>query len=291
MSSTVQTPGRFGNHFIRNMLMHIVAEKYDLMTEYSYWLIIYILGIPLYSGSQVYKENRILDSDVKMEVLLQEMDSSGFVLQTNLIMQGDIYCQTREMTNRIFKYLRSDRIRSGIIQANPFQSRYENNNDIFVHVRLGDVVDKNPGVAYYENVLKSLETKGYDHIYLSSDSPYHPICQKIIMRFQNTTCIQIDEIQTIQYASTCKYIVLSHGSFSAIIGYFAFFSKVYYPAYDESNRWYGDMFSVPGFQKVHHQSVYYRFWTKICIIIRESFHNFMKIGNKFSNFLYSFLHR
>ena len=252
MSSCVQTPGRFGNHFIRNVLMHILAEKYDLAMEYSYWEKIRALGISLYSGSQNFQENRILDSDAKMEALLQEMESlgSGFTLDKNLIMQGDIYCQTREMTNRIYAFLRSERIRDGIIQANPFRSRYENNRDIFVHIRLGDVADKNPGFAYYEKVLNSLETKGYDRIFLSSDSPFHPICQKIFMGFRNTSFLQVDEIQTIQFASTCRYVVLSHGSFSAIIGYLSFFSEVYYPAYDPEKIWYGDMFSVPGFLMV-----------------------------------------
>jgi hypothetical protein len=271
--------------------MHILAEKYDLMTEYSYWLIICILGIPLYSGSNNFPENRILDSDAKMEALLQEIESSSFVLQRNLIMQGDIYCQTKEMTNRIYDFLRSERIRSRIIQANPFQSRYQNNMDVFVHIRLGDVTDKNPGFAYYEKVLKSLEIKGYDRIFLSSDSPYHPICQQIFTRFRKTTCIQMDEIQIINYASTCKYVVLSHGSFSAIIGYFAFFSEVYYPAYDESERWYGDMFSVPGFQKVHHRSIYYTFLSKIYVVMREGFHIFTKRCNEFCHFLYSFVRR
>ena len=252
MSSCVQTPGRFGNHFIRNILMHILAEKYDLVVEYSYWAKIGVLGIPLYSGSKIFQENRIVDSDAKMEGLLQEIDSSNpeFIMQTNLIMQGDIYCQTREMTNRIYAYLRSDRIRDGIIQANPFHHNYKNNNDIFVHIRLGDVADKNPGFAYYEKVLKSLEKKGYGRIFLSSDSPSHPICQKIFTGFRNTSFIQLEEIQTIQYASTCRYVVLSHGSFSATIGYLSFFSEVYYPAYDAAKIWYGDMFSVPGFQKV-----------------------------------------
>jgi len=250
MSSTVQTPGRFGNHFIRNILMHILAEKYDLVMEYSYWSKIRVLGIPLYSGSKSFQENRLLDSDAKMEALLQEIDSSNFVLQTNLIMQGDIYCQTREMTNRIFNYLRSERIRDAIIQNNIVRYRYQKNDDIFVHIRLGDVADKNPGFAYYEKVLKSLETKGYDRIFLSSDSPSHPICQKIFMGFRNTSFLQVEEIQTIQFASTCRHVVLSHGSFSAIIGYLSFFSEVYYPAYDPEKIWYGDMFSVPGFQMV-----------------------------------------
>lgn len=59
----------------------------------------------------------------------------------------------------------------------------------------------------------------------------------------------MDEIHTIQFASTCKHIVLSHGSFSAVIGYLAFFSNVYYPAYGDT-MWYGDMFSIDGWKKL-----------------------------------------
>jgi hypothetical protein len=230
--------------------MHILAEKYDLKVEYSYWAKMRTLGIPLYSGTVIFPENIILDSDVKMDRLLQEMDVSDYVLRRNLIMQGDIYCQTRKITNRICEYLRSERIRAGIMNANPFRSRYEQNRDVFVHIRLGDVAHYNPGFAYYEKVLKSLETKGCDHIFLSSDSPSHPICQKISKEFRKTLFLQVEEIQTIQYATTCRYVVLSHGSFSAIIGYLAFFSEVYYPAYEDEKRWYGDMFSVPGFQRI-----------------------------------------
>ena len=54
----------------------------------------------------------------------------------------------------------------------------------------------------------------------------------------------MDEIRTFQFGSTCKNIILSHGSFSAIIGYLAFYSNIYYPKYDENKKWYGDMFSI-----------------------------------------------
>ena len=37
-----------------------------------------------------------------------------------------------------------------------------------------------------------------------------------------------NEIETIQFASTCKNVVLSHGTYSGIIGYLSFYSNVYY---------------------------------------------------------------
>ena len=56
--------------------------------------------------------------------------------------------------------------------------------------------------------------------------------------------IDFGEIHTFQFASTCKHIILSHGSFSAVIGYLSFFSDIYYPEYESNKIWYGDMFSI-----------------------------------------------
>jgi len=42
-------------------------------------------------------------------------------------------------------------------------------------------------------------------------------------------CVDENEVETIMFGSTCRYVVLSGGTFSYIIGLFAFFSKVFYP--------------------------------------------------------------
>jgi len=249
MSSTKQTPGRFGNHFIRNIVMHIIAEKHDLKVDYSYDAAIRSLGIPLFSGSKVFQEDRIINNDNMAAELLRD---EQFAINRNLLIQGDIYCQTKEITNRVYSFLRSKKIQEKVCLFNPFQPRYGNNKDVFIHIRLGDVIQYNPGLEYYNKVMASLSNKGYDRIYISSDTPNHPICQSIYNEYPNVSFIQTDEIQTIQYASTCRYVILSHGSFSAIIGYLAFFSEIYYPEYDKDKIWYGDMFSVPGFRMVKH---------------------------------------
>jgi hypothetical protein len=74
--------------------------------------------------------------------------------------------------------------------------------------------------------------------------------QQLISLYPNATIIEYDEIQTFQFASTCKHIILSHGSFSAVIGYLAYFSDIYYPEYEADKMWYGDMFSIPGWNKI-----------------------------------------
>jgi hypothetical protein len=90
----------------------------------------------------------------------------------------------------------------------------------------------------------------FDKIYIATDDPNHPIIIAIQNKYRETTLIEYGIIQTIQFASTCKYIILSHGSFSAVIGYLSFFSDVYYPEYDDKKRWCGDMFSIGEWNKI-----------------------------------------
>ena len=70
-------------------------------------------------------------------------------------------------------------------------------------------------------------------------------------KYPKAIIIDYDEIKTIQFASTCKNIILSHGSFSAVIGYLSFFSNVNYPEYEKDKMWYGDMFSINKWNKIH----------------------------------------
>jgi hypothetical protein len=74
--------------------------------------------------------------------------------------------------------------------------------------------------------------------------------QTLITTFPNAKLIEDNEIRTFQFASTCKHVILSHGSFSAIIGYLAYESTVYYPSYNVGVMWFGDMFSIPKWIKI-----------------------------------------
>ena len=152
----------------------------------------------------------------------------------------------------IYSYLHSDAQKTQIINKNPFKNRYQTNLDIFVHIRLGDMAKYNPGLNYYVKtiylVLQTQEkgTRGKGTIYLSTDQKNHILIQKLQKEFPLSVLIEKNEIETFQFGSTCKSIVLSHGSFSAIIGYLGFYSNVYYPKYDLKKKWYGEMFSING---------------------------------------------
>jgi hypothetical protein len=159
---------------------------------------------------------------------------------------------------------------------NPFKYRYNTNNDLFVHIRLDDAAKWNPGIEYY---LKAISNISYDNLYISTDQTDHPIVQTLVDIYstkppprntaplrsgingkvtsvtptfiQQLKVIDYDEIKTFQFGSTCKNVILSHGSFSAIIGYLSFFSSVYYPQHNLDKIWYGkDMFLVNGWNEV-----------------------------------------
>ena len=87
-------------------------------------------------------------------------------------------------------------------------------------------------------------------LYISSDDLDDEYILELIKGYPNIEIIKYDQIKTIQFASTCKYIILSTGSFSAIIGYLSFFSNVYYPKYNEKLYKWGDMLTIPGWNQI-----------------------------------------
>ena len=106
-------------------------------------------------------------------------------------------------------------------------------------------------MKYYLQAISSINyDSSNDNIYISTDDKNHNMIKQIIEKYPKTIIINYDEIKTFQFASTCKNIILSHGSFSAIIGYLGFFSNVYYPEYETNKIWYGDIFSINVWNKL-----------------------------------------
>jgi hypothetical protein len=231
--------GRLGNQIIRNLAVSQIAEKYDLKVNYCNYDLICKLGIYLYSGNNVYNDIQYLTDDNYFTVYYS--GNLDYNLDPN-----DAYFQTSEITNFLYNYLHNDEIRSNIIKNNPFFERYKTNNDLFIHIRLTDVSHYNPGIQYYLNTIQMIS---FDNLYVSTDDKNHCIVETIFKIYQNAILIDYDEINTFQYASTCKHIILSHGSFSAVIGYLSFYSIVYYPEYELDKIWYGDMFSIQNWIK------------------------------------------
>ena len=231
--------GRLCNQIFRNVACSLIAEKHDLCVTYCSKELIEKLGISLFCGKTIFKETIILNDDNYFSVYLDEH------LKSNLN-PNNHYFQSKEISNLLYNYLNTDTIKSNIINKNPFNNRYNMNNDLCIHIRLTDTAHFNPGINYYTTTISTIQ---FDNLYICSDDIHHNIIKEILKIYPNATIIEYDEINTIQFASTCKNIILSHGSYSAIIGYLSFFSNIHYPEYENNKMWYGDMFSINGWMK------------------------------------------
>ena len=241
MTTTTPHKGRLGNQIIRNLAVSIIAEKFNLKVNYSSIDIINKLGIDLYCGNNIYNKINIINDNNYFLIL--NSNNINYNLNPN-----NCYFQSKEVTNFLYDYLHKDNIKEKIMEKNPYNERYNNNEDIFIHIRLTDVAHLNPGINYYIKTINTIN-KNFS-IYISTDDINHNIITELLDKYPNIILINYDEINTIQFASTCKNIILSHGSFSAIIGYLAFFSNIYYPEYDYNKLWYGDMFSINNWIKI-----------------------------------------
>lgn len=240
MTSTIKSGGRLGNQIIRNLAVSLLAEKNNLKVDYSHKDLINKLGIELFSGSNSY--NCIKDLTDDNYFTIYNSDKINYNLNPN-----SNYFQTKEITHFLYNYLHKDEIKSNIIGNNSFKERYNKNNDLFIHIRLTDVAHFNPGIKYYINAIKNIN---FDNLYISTDDKNNSIIIELLQLYPSSQLINYDEITTFQFASTCKHIILSHGSFSAVIGYLSFFANIYYPEYELNKMWYGDMFSIDNWIKV-----------------------------------------
>jgi FkbM family methyltransferase len=231
--NSFQADGRLCNHLFRNAVVSELCKKNNLFFEYSYSKELSKLGIPLFVGTQKYDETLLLTNENILELMNTKLEKNI------LFLHKDIYFQTREISHFLYNYLHS--IKELIIQNNSFKKRYQKNNDCFIHVRLGDVPHYNPGIQYYLKVLENIE---YDTVYITSDSPNHQIVNDLL-KCPRSKLLSLVETTTLQFGSTCKHIILSHGSFSAILGYLGFYSQIYYPSFENMEKWHGDIFSIP----------------------------------------------
>jgi hypothetical protein len=239
--------GRLGNQLIRNLAVSLIAEKHDLYVDYVNFDLIQLLGISLFVGKNKYNNTIQLNDDNYFDILNQNE------LYSNIDSNHNFF-QTNRIIAVLYSYLHNEKIKTNIMNKNPYNHRYNNNNDIFIHIRLTDAAQYNPGLEYYMNAINTINNRtngNIENIYISSDDIHHEIIQQLMNKHKNVILINYNEIETIQFGSTCKNIILSHGSFSAMIGYLSFFSNIFYPKYGLLNtRWYGDMFSIHGWNEV-----------------------------------------
>jgi hypothetical protein len=232
--------GRFGNLFFVNMFLHFISFKYNLKCYYKYEKLFNELGIYFNKGNQKYQENCLVTDKNFLHIL-----RSKILKPCNVILHN-VWFQEKEFCSMLQSYFKNDKIKNKIIEKNIFKTRYQNNNDLFIHIRLGDVTNiTNTNTTCYDVLISRIS---YRNGFIASDSLNHPLCKELIQKY-NFQIIDFNEIKTIMFASTCKHIVLSGGTFSWLIGFLAFYTEnVYYK--DFKKRWYGDIFSFSDWKKI-----------------------------------------
>lgn len=220
--------GRFGNQIIRNLAMSLIAEKFDLIMRYQRSDEIEKLGFTLFSGTKKYRKHKVVAENNYYGILKRNS------IYFNIRSKGTSFYQTKEITDDINIYLNSPKVMDQIIGNNIHKERYKNNNDCFLHIRLGDVCGWNPGFDYYYNVISKIK---FDNLYIATDSPEHDIISQLKNLYPKLQIYDTNLSDIILFASTCNHVVLSYGSFSAIIGYLSFYSNVYYKKVSSKTAW------------------------------------------------------
>ena len=134
--SHIEGQGRLGNSIIRNLAGSIIAKKHNLRITYQLYDLISEIGIPLFSGTNTYMSKKVVNDNNYFQILNEDNIDFNINIQS--------FCQTTQITDEVHKYLNSDENIEHFVNNNEYKYRYNNNNDCFIHIRLGDVVKWNP---------------------------------------------------------------------------------------------------------------------------------------------------
>lgn len=241
------TAGRFANQFFRNTVAHFISQKWDLDFKYSIADLMSRLGLMLYKGNRKYPGGQTYNLTNRnfMKIINGNGNCNGDsgvdLAPGNIDLSGD-YFQTAEYAHYLREYINQIDVKSAIVAANPYRVRYEDHtNTVFVHVRLDDARQFAPSFQYFDSILAGCE---FNEGWISSDSINDPICRQLIEKY-GLKVWSGDEVDTIQFASTCKTLILSNGTFSWLMGLLAFRedSVIHYPKIKKI--WHGDIFVFP----------------------------------------------
>lgn len=237
-NTTIYNKGGLCNHIIRNICSSIIAKKYNLKFSYIVYGEMIELGLEPYIDGELF-HNSFIEFDEKMfeKYISKENDE---VLTQNIHV-GTYYFQNAFIANYLRNYFSTDPVRTSIINHNKYKERYNNNDDLCIHVRLGDGSQFNPGFDYYDRMIREQIPNKYTKRFIMSDDINHPICQQLI-ETHNLEIFNGNAVETLMFGSTCKYILLSSGTFSWMMGVFGFYSQIFFPNMENRQKWHGDIF-------------------------------------------------
>ena len=220
--------GRLGNVLLQNIGISIISKKFDLKVEnYFFEKEFQILGCQFHSGLNTYTE--------KFKITDYELLSFLSESRVNKCVEYFGYFQIKEF---VLNY------KEDILSHFNLDHTESFSNDAFVHVRLGDVEDFNPGYNYYYKCLSKLKC---ENIYISTDSPNNNMVKRLLSDF-DLILYQNDPIETLNFARKFNTLILSKGTFSWWIGMLSKAENIFYPINDRP--WCGDIFVFEDWQGV-----------------------------------------
>jgi hypothetical protein len=218
--------GRLGNTLLQDIGASILSKHYDLKVV-NYWDKYGELNPKFnYSG-------RLIDANI---VLISDLNYSDIINKINSI-KIDYY------NNFGLRFSNSFQCKEFILQnineiKNHFDYDYKIRKDeVFIHVRLGDVKNKNPGFEYYNYCLQNISFK---QGFISSDSPDHHIVKELCKKYGLILFENDDPRQTLLFARQFDHLILSGGTFSWWIGVLSKAKNIFYPK--NYLDWHGDIF-------------------------------------------------
>jgi len=208
---------RLGNQIIMNVAVSLLAQKYNKRTAYNdRWAVeIAKLGIELYSGTDDVGFEPIEFQTTLMDEYLnthKHATLDGYPFFT------DVY-QKRSIMDLVKLEIRN---RRSVLKPKPLRPA------TCMHVRLGDVTHISPDFALFFGILDN--TSG--DIHFATDSPDDVNMTQLLARTMAThpndmvSIIDMDEVDTLLFLSTCTNLYLSDGTFSWVAGVLADRSKV-----------------------------------------------------------------
>ena len=243
MDVAIFKSGRLGNRMLGNMALHCLCQRYNFPVEYTRLAECNRLGLQFHVPTVLQGSATVLplDDSNYMNLLLADVDPS---VPYRVQIQGEPYYQFPGFAEYVQAHFSKPEHQAPVQNANPFKARYNTNRDVFVHMRLGDMAQAAPSDAYFETALQGLD---YDKGWIGSDSPTHPRVQAFAVK-HGFQIVVLDEVATLQFASTCRHLILSQGTFSWWMGILGFYSSVQWPAIHKA--WHGDIFVFPEWKKI-----------------------------------------
>ena len=212
--------GRFCNVLMQNIGLSIIGKKFNLKVNYDWSSknnFEFNLDACLKNNFNFYNEGRVLTGETKLfsefsEPYIEELVEKKYI-DVPVMIEGFL-------EKECLLYKQKEILRS-IIKKNKIKFY----DQVFVHVRLGDMEKYSPGYSYYKNALKKIK---FNSGMISTDSPKNKIIGKLIDNFNLSLNENENFQEVISLGSQYENRVITGGTSGWFIGYLGDNNNVYY---------------------------------------------------------------